>query len=108
MFQKVKTFFNIVSPELLIWTGGLLMLAFLPFGTDHYTICPFSNLGIPYCPGCGLGESLHNLFHLDIAGSFYSHPLGILALLIILSRIITLSKISITNYSFSKKRNYNG
>jgi hypothetical protein len=108
MYTKLKSLFSTISPELFIWTSGLLLIAFIPFGNAHFSVCPLNNLGLSFCPGCGLGNSLHHLFHMDISGSFNSHPLGIPALLIILTRILTLTKNSLTHNSFLKQRSSNG
>jgi hypothetical protein len=78
--------------EAFIWIFGLTFLFFIPAGESHFTICPLKNAGIPFCPGCGLGQSIHYLFHLDFESSIAAHPLGILALAVITVRIITLIK----------------
>jgi len=104
----VKKIFRTVDPELLIWTAGLLILAFYPFETGHFSVCPLKNLGFSFCPGCGLGMSLHYLFHLEFTNSFHAHPLGIFAFIIISLRIIGLAKKSFTQYLILTGRNYNG
>ncbi|WP_430300559.1 DUF2752 domain-containing protein [Rapidithrix thailandica] len=78
--------------ELLFWSGGLIVLFILPIGESHFSICPFYHLGFDFCPGCGLGRSLHYLLHFDLKTSFEHHPLGIFAVIIIIQRIITLLK----------------
>jgi len=84
---------KIIGFEALIWILGLTYLAFFNFtGTTHFTICPLANLGIDFCPGCGLGNSISYLFKGDFIASFHSHPLGIFALIIITFRIITIIK----------------
>jgi hypothetical protein len=89
--------------EVVIWITGLILLPFA-YHTDGISICPFHNLGLTFCPGCGLGKSIVYIFHLDFYNSFDAHPLGIPALLIILHRIYTLLKYS---HSLSE-RNPNG
>ena len=77
--------------EALIWIAGLIVLACInPYGGSHFSICPFHNLGIKYCPGCGLGHSISYLFHGDIHNSIECHFLGIPAVIILLYRIIYL------------------
>lgn len=78
--------------ELLVWLTALIGLAFSNPALHHYTFCPLSNLGIAWCPGCGLGRSVSSLFHLDLIGSFKYHWFGIPALFILLNRIWQLSK----------------
>ena len=91
IFLKVKRMFKLLGLEALIWIFGLTYLALLNSpDVAHFTICPLSNLGFKYCPGCELGNSISYLFRGDIILSFHTHPLGILALIIIILRIITI------------------
>jgi len=76
--------------ELLFWVTALVYLFFInPVGT-HFTFCPIKNLGFNFCPGCGLGHSIHYAMTLNIRESFSHHPLGFFALLVLLSRIFKL------------------
>jgi len=78
--------------ELIGWAGGLIFLAALnPAQPAPFDICLFKKMGLPFCPGCGLGHSLSLLLHGDFIPSLQAHPLGLPALLILLARIITLS-----------------
>ena len=84
---------KMIGFEAIIWILGLTYLAFFNSPeTAHFTICPFANLGIDFCPGCGLGNSISYLFDGDFASSFHTHPLGIFAFIIITFRIITIIK----------------
>jgi hypothetical protein len=74
--------------EALIWIGALIFLAASDPERHHNTLCPFDNLGFHYCPGCGLGRSVGFFFRLDLESSFFSHPLGIPAVLLLLYRSI--------------------
>ncbi len=75
--------------EALIWILGLIYLFFV--NTDsHYSFCLFKYLGIDFCPGCGLGRSIHYLMHFEILKSIHTHPLGIFAFIILLHRIFIL------------------
>ena len=78
--------------EALIWLFGLITLALVSPDAGHFTICPLSNLGFDFCPGCGLGTSISLLFHGKVAASFAAHPLGIFAVIILTYRIIHLTK----------------
>jgi hypothetical protein len=77
--------------ELWFWFAGIVFLFFWSPAASHFTLCPISNLGLDFCPGCGLGHAIHYAMWLDFKASFNWHPLGIPALLIILHRIITLT-----------------
>lgn len=73
--------------EALIWLAALVYLAAGDPHQHHYTLCPLSNLGFDYCPGCGLGRSIMHAFHLNLKASFLCHPLGIPAIILIALRI---------------------
>ena len=102
MKKHLQLFYNIknsVGFEAFIWIGGLLFLALINNPADiHVTVCPIGNLGLDFCPGCGLGNSISYLFRGDIVNSFNSHPLGLFALIVLLTRIIHLLK-------FNRSRN---
>jgi len=76
--------------ELSFWVSAMIFLFFLEPAAGHFTLCPISNLGFNFCPGCGLGHSIHYALRLNIGESFSHHPLGIIAVVIIFSRIIKL------------------
>jgi hypothetical protein len=88
---KIKKLWFLIGLEASVWIFGLIYLIFihLPWET-HFTVCPLNNLGIDFCPGCGLGNSISYLFRGDLISSLHSHPLGIFALIIITIRIISI------------------
>ena len=75
--RMLHNFFNLITSEIFIWSFALIYLAI--FNQE-------------FCPGCGLGNSISYLFHGEIINSFNAHPLGIPALIILVSRIISLIK----------------
>lgn len=86
--------------EGLIWCVALVAPAIIDAGGEaHYTFCLFSNLGITWCPGCGLGESISWLYRGEIERSFLAHPLGVPAVLVILWRIISIFFIKPSQFS---------
>jgi len=92
---SIKNLWYIIGLEAFIWICGLFyLIVFNTPETTHFTICPISNLGFDFCPGCGLGNSISYLFKGNIEASFLSHPLGIFAFIIIVMRIISLIKIN--------------
>ncbi|MCH8032168.1 MAG: DUF2752 domain-containing protein [Bacteroidetes bacterium] len=98
-FNKLLLLPKIIGLEAAIWIGALLYLAFLHTpGETHFTICPINNLGFDFCPGCGLGNSISLIFQVEIYNSFLSHPLGLLALTVLIIRIIQLLKNNWSNY----------
>ena len=91
--RLLYNFFNLITSEIFIWSSALIYLAIFNHPDhNHFTICPIKNLGIDFCPGCGLGNSISYLFHGDFISSFNAHPFGIPALIILVSRIISLIK----------------
>ncbi len=98
--MKTISLYNRVNFEAIIWTSALVFLALSNPSTDnHFTFCLFNNLGIGFCPGCGIGHSISHIFRLEFYESFISHPLGIPAFIILIFRIIQLTReqISINN-----------
>lgn len=86
-------FLRHISLEALAWLSGLIFLACIdPLASNHWSICPLKNLGFDYCPGCGLGASIHYLLRGDFYMSLQIHPLGLFAFTILISRIIVLTK----------------
>jgi len=96
--------------ELIFWISALILLAtaksFDRFHAPHFTLCPLSNLGIRWCPGCGLGRSIIQLFHGDLKASLQSHWLGIPAVLIIGHRILMLVRLNVYDKSINKEKDY--
>ncbi|TCC93753.1 DUF2752 domain-containing protein [Pedobacter frigiditerrae] len=78
--------------ELTFWILALVLLATANPHEHHFSLCPLANLGIIWCPGCGLGRSITALFHGDVSASFSHHWFGIPALILIGHRIYQLTK----------------
>lgn len=78
--------------ELLIWSSGILYISLVP--PDLFQFCFFKWIGLPFCPGCGLGHGIYHLVHGQLMQSWQHHPLAIPALLITTHRIITLLKLN--------------
>lgn len=77
--------------ELIIWTVAFLMLSIsYPKTVNHFTLCPISNLGFVWCPGCGLGRSISYFLHGDIRLSLEHHWFGIPGTGILFFRIVQL------------------
>ncbi|ATL49730.1 hypothetical protein COR50_04470 [Chitinophaga caeni] len=74
---------------------------------EHYSLCVAKWIGLPWCPGCGIGHAIHETFHGNWSQSFQYHPLGIPAVLILFYRITVLTRLqiaSINSYiAFNKK-----
>ncbi|KAF0142306.1 MAG: hypothetical protein FD122_660 [Stygiobacter sp.] len=102
LMKKIRQMVKLVEWEALFWSAGLIYLLFInPYESSHFTVCPYKNLGIEFCPGCGLGKSISFFYHGDFLHSFNTHPLGIIAFVIIAVRIVYL----IRNKYFNNKQN---
>lgn len=89
MFKLIRK----INLEALAWLIGLLYLALInPASANHFSFCIFKLLGFELCPGCGLGLSISFLLHGDFVNSFHAHPLGSIALVILIFRIFSLLK----------------
>lgn len=93
--------------ELIFWMLALGLLAIAapePYGhAHHFTLCPLANLGIEWCPGCGLGRSLVQLLHCNIIESWKHHWFGVPALIIIVFRFVELLKWNIKSFKINYK-----
>jgi len=103
LFKRLKGYYLLIGFEAFVWFSGLFYLAFFtdPY-QSHFTICPLSNMGIDFCPGCGLGHSITLIFRGDFIGSFHAHPLGFFTLIIISFRIFSLIKSNIKQIKKAK------
>ena len=73
--------------ELFFLTAALVWLFFMQPGEPGASLCFFRWLGISWCPGCGLGHSIHYALHAQFSASVQQHILGIPAILVMLHRI---------------------
>lgn len=90
--------------EAWMWIVALSYLVFInPYEPQVFSFCPFHNLGVDFCPGCGLGRSIAFFYHGDFLNSLKTHPLGIAAFIIISHRIFILIR---TNYQLKKGEVY--
>lgn len=68
--------------EVILWNGALILLAVMNTGSTT-SFCILKNLGISWCPGCGLGHAIHDALHFEFGKSIQEHILGIPATLIL-------------------------
>lgn len=80
-----------INPELIIWPLALILLAVMHPAHPYPSICPLRWIGLPWCPGCGLGTSISHLLHGEFRASWEAHKFGAPALLILLHRVFTLA-----------------
>ncbi|HMB40659.1 MAG TPA: DUF2752 domain-containing protein [Balneolaceae bacterium] len=89
--------------EWIALASGLMLAAAIVPGADDPTFCLFNRAGVDFCPGCGLGRSISLAFSGQLTASFQMHPAGILAIIILLYRIVS---ILIRNHNLNKDRYY--
>jgi hypothetical protein len=77
---------NTFPLELLFFSAALTGLYFLNPSTAHVSFCPLAAMGLDFCPGCGLGRSIHYLMHGHLKTSLEMHPLGFFAFGVIILR----------------------
>jgi len=98
--KYIKTF----PLELTFWILALVLLATANPHEHHFTLCPLANLGLTWCPGCGLGRSITALFHGQINESIHQHWFGIPALMTIVYRIYQLTHQMVLKYQMTIKK----
>lgn len=91
LFQVFRKF-KLNYLEAIIWIAALLVLSLTSIQEGHYSLCVFNNLGLSFCPGCGLGRSVNYFFQAKFEASFHAHPFGIPAVIILLIRIFIIFK----------------
>jgi hypothetical protein len=93
--------------EAIIWILAFVLLMMNDPGDTHtVSLCPFHNLGLGFCPGCGLGTSISYAFRGNIEASINAHPLGILAIIILAHRIFILMKRYFIEINTQTKNNH--
>jgi hypothetical protein len=92
--------------ELIAWISAILFLAFTASGSAHSSLCPLDNLGLEWCPGCGLGRSIRSLLHGEFSLSLEHHWFGIPAFIILFYRVVQLFKIFLLNLKLPTHINY--
>ena len=90
-----------------MWISALVLLMFNdPANTQNLSFCPMHNIGLDFCPGCGLGTSISYAFKGQFEASINAHPLGIGAILILSSRIFTLIIRSFKETTTQREKNH--
>ena len=96
--------------ELIFWIAALVLLGLAEPQTHdhehHFTLCPLANMGIEWCPGCGIGRAITQVLHGNLTESIKLQWFGIPALLIIVYRIVILIKLNIKRKLKYKEEGY--
>lgn len=88
--------------EWMVLLSGLLFVVFLDPFSQSISFCPIDRLGFDFCPGCGLGKSVALAARGHLSASLQSHPMGLIAVFIIITRI---GSIFHRNYKLVKEQN---
>lgn len=86
--------------EWIALISGLLLMAMMDPMNQASSLCLIDWLGFEFCPGCGLGTSISFAARGELSASLNAHPLGLLAVVIILGRV---GEIFRRNYKYNKK-----
>jgi hypothetical protein len=81
-----------IPVELITWVACILAILTINPSSDSFSLCPLDNLGLTWCPGCGLGRSMNLLARGEFKASWEMHPLASLAYAVIFHRIWVLIK----------------
>ena len=73
-------------------------MAVMSPSNTHSSLCPLSAAGLDFCPGCGLGHSVSYLARGNFEASFMAHPLGMIAVLILIWRIVQIFRKPVMYY----------
>lgn len=74
--------------EVFAFCIGLLLLALMnPETNNGISLCMFDQLGVPWCPGEGLGHSISYLFRGEVSNAMEANILGPFAIIILGGRI---------------------
>ena len=78
--------------ELILLIGSIIAILTINPYSDSFSLCPLHNLGLDWCPGCGLGKGMNLLARGEFKASWEMHPLASLAYGVIFHRIWILIK----------------
>lgn len=84
--MNVRVFLKKYS-EPAIWSLALLGMFLMDPANNNLSFCVLKALGVSWCPGCGLGHSIHYALHMDFKNAWNEHPLGIPATAVILYQL---------------------
>lgn len=101
---KRKRFFYLHF-EWMAFSAGILAMALMnPYIENGATFCLFERIGIPFCPGHGLGHSIAFIFRGDVNSALHANIMGPFALIVLLGRIFYLLKRNYLNQSQKKEK----
>lgn len=91
--------------EWVAFSIGIVAMALMnPYIENGPTWCLFERIGIPFCPGHGLGHSIAFVFRCDITNALHANILGPFALVVLFGRIFYLLRQNVFNQSQNKSK----
>ncbi|MFN5332606.1 MAG: DUF2752 domain-containing protein [Bacteroidota bacterium] len=78
--------------ELIFWIGCILSILTINTEVKAFSLCLLHQLGLDWCPGCGLGRAMKLLASGEFQASWQHHPAAGLAYGVIFHRIWVLVK----------------
>lgn len=87
MYSTLRQFFNRHFEWVALATGVILLAFMNPYVEQSATWCLFDWVGVPFCPGEGLGHSISFIFRGEFNKAMDANILGLFALPVIVGRI---------------------
>lgn len=85
--HSLRQIFNLHFEWVALATGIILLAFMNPYVEQSASWCLFEWVGIPFCPGEGLGHSISFIFRGEIYKAMEANIIGVFALPVILGRI---------------------
>lgn len=103
--MQIKAYIQRIHIELIVWPTAFVLLYFMdPAQNNGLSFCILKQVGIPWCPGCGLGHSISFLLHGEWRAALKNHPLGPFAIVVLTYR--TYQLIRLQWQSFAELKNH--
>jgi len=89
--------------ELIFWIGSMAAILTINPEVEAISICPLHQMGLDWCPGCGLGRAMNLLASGEFQASWSLHPAASLAYGAIFHRIWVLLKTLKRSETYGKR-----
>lgn len=80
-----------------MWPLGLTLLYIMNPEAKAGSLCILKQMGIPFCPGCGLGHGIHYFLHGQWSAAIEHHWLSPVVVVVLLYRILQLARLQYTD-----------
>lgn len=89
--------------EWMAFFFGLLLMASMNPGETGLSFCIFDRVGIPFCPGEGLGHSIAFIFRGEFKEALEANLMGPAAVVLLSARIVSIWKSLLTEQKMDLK-----